>query len=97
MTEHFQDACGGLIGWLSSTTFYTAFGEGWALYAENPLIAKDTDVYNEEPLYKYGMLKSQVGSSRTQKYQQEQRIVVSVKWSTIKGNRKLPEVDSAHL
>lgn len=41
-------------------TSYTAFTEGWALYAENPLIAYDTDTYEEQPLYKYGMLKSQV-------------------------------------
>ena len=61
LTEHFQDTCGGLIGWLSAVTSYTAFIEGWALYAENPLIAYDTDTYNGEPLYKYGMLKSQVG------------------------------------
>ena len=60
LTEHFQDTCGGVIGWLSSVTFYTAFIEGWALYAENPLIAYDTDTYKDEPLYKYGMLKSQV-------------------------------------
>ena len=45
---------------MSSVTFYTAFIEGWALYAENPLIAYDTDTYKDEPLYKYGMLKSQV-------------------------------------
>ena len=45
---------------MSSVTSYTAFIEGWALYAENPLIAYDTDTYKDEPLYKYGMLKSQV-------------------------------------
>ena len=44
-------------------TSYTAFVEGWALYAENPLIAHDTDVYKGQPLYKYGMLKSQVRDS----------------------------------
>lgn len=44
-------------------TSYTAFVEGWALYAENPLIAYDTDVYEGHPLYKYGMLKSQVKES----------------------------------
>ena len=58
--EHFQDTCGGEIAWVSSMTSYTAFSEGWALYAENPLIAYDTDTYEGEPLYKYGMLKSQV-------------------------------------
>ena len=35
--------------------------EGWALYAENPLISDDTDVYDKEPMKKYGMLKWQVG------------------------------------
>jgi len=58
--EHFQDTCGGEIAWLSSITSYTAFTEGWALYAENPLIAYDTDTYEGQPLYKYGMLKSQL-------------------------------------
>ena len=62
MIEHFQDTCGGEIGWLSGSTAYTAFAEGWALYAENPLIAHDTDVYEDEPLYKYGMLKSQASN-----------------------------------
>lgn len=45
-------------------TSYTAFTEGWALYAENPLIAYDTDTYEGQPLYKYGMLKSQVGKKK---------------------------------
>ena len=63
LTEHFQDTCGGIISWLSSVTSYTAFTEGWALYAENPLIAYNTDVYKGQPLYKYGMLKSQVRTS----------------------------------
>lgn len=34
--------------------------EGWGLYAENPLISDDTDVYVGEPMKKYGMLKWQV-------------------------------------
>ena len=58
--ENFQDSCGGIFSWLSTVTSYTAFSEGWALYAENPLIAYDTDAYRGKPLYKYGMLKSQV-------------------------------------
>ena len=48
-----------MIGWLDSISYYTAFTEGWALYAENPLISNDTDVYDEEPMRKYGMLKWQ--------------------------------------
>ena len=55
-----MDTCGGVIGWLDSKTYYTAFLEGWALYAENPLISDDTDVYDGEPMKKYGMLKWQV-------------------------------------
>lgn len=66
--EHFQDTCGGVIGWLSSVTSYTSFIEGWALYAENPLIAYDTDTYEGQPLYKYGMLKSQVRNVTSQKH-----------------------------
>lgn len=49
-----------MIGWLESVTYYTAFTEGWALYAENPLIAEDTDAYKNEPMQKFGMLKWQV-------------------------------------
>ena len=58
--DHFRDSCGRVIGWLDSVTYYTAFIEGWALYAENPLIAEDTDTYKYEPMQKYGMLKWQV-------------------------------------
>lgn len=57
--EHFQDSCGGVIGWLNSIASSTAFSEGWGLYAENPLISDDTDKYDEEPMKKYGMLQGQ--------------------------------------
>ena len=60
LVEHFKDNCGGDIGWLDSVTSYTAFTEGWGLYAETPLIGEDTDLYEGKPLYKYGMLRSQV-------------------------------------
>lgn len=60
LAEHFRDSCGGVISWLSTSTRYTAFIEGWGLYAENPLIAVDTDMYHGQPMYKYGMLRSQV-------------------------------------
>jgi len=60
LVEHFRDSCGGVISWLDSSTYYTAFTEGWALYAENPLIARETNVYDKEPFQKYGMLKWQV-------------------------------------
>lgn len=49
-----------MIGWLDRVTYYMAFIEGWALYAENPLIAEDTDTYKYEPMQKFGMLKWQV-------------------------------------
>ena len=60
LEEHFRDSCGGVIKWLDQETYYTAFTEGWDLCAENPLIGEDTDVYEDEPLQKYGMLKWQV-------------------------------------
>ena len=40
--------------------------EGWSLYAENPLISDDTDVYDGRPLKKYGMLKWQVSKDDNQ-------------------------------
>ena len=65
--EHFRDSCGGVIAWLDSNTYYTAFTEGWALYAENPLIAQYTDTYKNEPMQKFGMLKWQVSLGGSQK------------------------------
>ncbi|XP_020631909.1 uncharacterized protein LOC110068834 [Orbicella faveolata] len=58
--EHFHDDCSDALTWLDKETYYTAFTEGWALYAENPLIALDTDTYKEEPMQKFGMLKWQL-------------------------------------
>ena len=60
LEEHFRDSCGGVIRWLDNEASYTAFSEGWGLYAENPLIGEDTDTYKDEPWQKYGMLKWQV-------------------------------------
>ncbi|EDO42149.1 predicted protein [Nematostella vectensis] len=59
-SELFSDKCGGVIGWLNGISYYTAFTEGWALYAENPLINSETDTYSDQPLQKYGMLKWQI-------------------------------------
>ncbi|KAL9986409.1 hypothetical protein ACROYT_G000554 [Oculina patagonica] len=59
-TELFGDSCGGVISWLNGASYYTAFTEGWALYAENPLIAEETDTYKDNPLQLYGMLKWQI-------------------------------------
>ena len=60
LSEHFRDRCGGPEAWIDGKTFYTAFTEGWALYAENPLIAQNTKVYDDNPIQKFGMLKWQV-------------------------------------
>ena len=56
----FGDNCEGVISWLNGASYYTAFTEGWALYAENPLIAEETDTYDNDPLQLYGMLKWQI-------------------------------------
>ncbi|XP_068734656.1 uncharacterized protein [Montipora capricornis] len=58
--EHFRDSCQDPISWIQRSTFYLEFAEGWALYAENPLIAMYTDAYRDDPLTKYGMLKWQI-------------------------------------
>ena len=58
--EYFQDSYGGIPKWIDSQTFYTFFAEGWGLYAENPLIAKDTNTYEGNLMQKYGMLQWQV-------------------------------------
>ncbi|EDO42105.1 predicted protein [Nematostella vectensis] len=60
LVEHFRDNCGDSVTWLDTATSYTAFSEGWGLYAENPLVARDTDTYDGEPFQKYGMLKWQI-------------------------------------
>lgn len=58
--EHFRDKCGGVPRWLDQETSYIAFIEGWALYAENPLLSDDTNLYDDDLLQKYGMVKWQV-------------------------------------
>ena len=58
--EHFQDSCQDPISWVEKNTFFLEFAEGWALYAEHPLISMYTDSYRNDPLTKYGMLKWQV-------------------------------------
>lgn len=66
LIEHFRDKCGGVPRWLDQKTSYIAFQEGWALYAENPLLSDDADLYElnlyeeENLLQYYGMLKWQV-------------------------------------
>ena len=58
--ENFQEDCFDPISWIQKNTFFLEFSEGWALYAENPLISNYTDTYKYDPLIKYGMLKWQV-------------------------------------
>ncbi|XP_001632923.2 uncharacterized protein LOC5512641 isoform X1 [Nematostella vectensis] len=60
LEEHFRDKCGGVISWVDNINYYVAFTEGWGLYAENPLVGEDTNVYDGIPLEKYGMLKWQI-------------------------------------
>ena len=57
--EHFQDSCGGVIGWLDRVSSNTAFTKGWNAYAEE-YILYETDIYDNNPLQKYGMLKWEV-------------------------------------
>jgi uncharacterized protein (DUF885 family) len=59
-SERFSTADDGIIKWLSDFIYFLGFQEGWALYAEDPLIAKDTDAYKGFPLRQYGTLKWQV-------------------------------------
>lgn len=63
--ENFRDKCGGVPRWLDQETSYVAFQEGWALYAENPLLSDDTDLYDDDLLQTYGMVKWQVCSVPT--------------------------------
>ena len=50
------------MAWLDDQgSSFSAFTEGWALYSENPVMSDDTDVYTDNPIQKYGMLKWQVG------------------------------------
>ncbi|XP_058966468.2 uncharacterized protein [Pocillopora verrucosa] len=37
-----------------------AYKEGWATYAEHPLMSLDSDLYTEQPLRYYGVIKSQI-------------------------------------
>ncbi|EDO47486.1 predicted protein [Nematostella vectensis] len=60
LKEHFRDACGGIMRWLDKQMSFIAFQEGWALYAENPILSHDTNLYEDNVLQRYGMLKWQV-------------------------------------
>ena len=58
--ENFMGDCDDVIDWLNMVTHYPLFTEGWALYAENPLLSQETSIYEDHPLQKYGMLKWQI-------------------------------------
>ncbi|XP_065652112.1 uncharacterized protein LOC100210725 isoform X2 [Hydra vulgaris] len=59
--ENFQDACGGISGWINDVVdYYPSFSEGWGLYAENPLLLHDTKIIKDNPLARYGTLKWQI-------------------------------------
>lgn len=62
LREHFHSHCGGLMTWLDKQNVFTAFSEGWALYSENPLMSDDTELYKDNLVQTYGMLKWQVRS-----------------------------------
>lgn len=66
--ETFRSECNDVISWISRPNYFPGFTEGWATYAEYPLMTNDTDIYNNTTdkdiiLQKYGMLKYQVMSS----------------------------------
>jgi len=59
--ENFRDNClSGVDFDFLRNTYVTAYREGWALYAENPIAAQDTDLYQGRPLENYGAIKSQI-------------------------------------
>ena len=61
--ENFESSCPRSrddLRWLDEKTRYSAFSEGWGLYAEYPLVPEFTDAYENKPLSRYGMLKGQV-------------------------------------
>lgn len=60
LAEYFTDQCEDVLKWLDSQSGYSFFREGWALYAEKPVISEDTDTYDGYPLQKYGMLQWQI-------------------------------------
>lgn len=49
-----------VFDWLTKRTYFSSFSEGWATYAEYPLVGKDLDLYRNDLMAKYGMLQQQV-------------------------------------
>ena len=61
--EMFQIPCSnGLYSFFHELAYFSSFVEGWALYAENPLLSHDIDIYKDNLLQKIGMYKWQVSN-----------------------------------
>ena len=59
--ENFESSCSpDDIKWLNKLTRYSSFNEGWGMYAEHPLTSEYTDIYDNDPISRYGMLKGLV-------------------------------------
>ncbi|XP_028402716.1 uncharacterized protein LOC114525533 [Dendronephthya gigantea] len=58
--EYFNDPCEDVLKWLDKKSRYSYFTEGWALYAETPLVSENTDTYHGHPLEEYGMLQWEI-------------------------------------
>ena len=50
-----RDWCGPLVAPLARTR-YISFSEGWALYAENPLISSDTGELRLQIAFSHGII-----------------------------------------
>ena len=59
--ENFADPCEDVITWLDDMISHnTGFAEGWGLYAENPLLPIDLNLYKDNKMELFGMVKWQV-------------------------------------
>ncbi|KAK3699407.1 hypothetical protein QZH41_018565 [Actinostola sp. cb2023] len=57
--ENFRDTCPSSLDLLDDQQ-YTAFTEGWGMYAENPVASLDMGLFDHHQLEWYGMLKAQL-------------------------------------
>eukprot|EP00112_Aurelia_sp_Birch-Aquarium-sp1_P011295 Seg2375.5 transcript_id=Seg2375.5/GoldUCD/mRNA.D3Y31 product="hypothetical protein" protein_id=Seg2375.5/GoldUCD/D3Y31 len=59
--ENFADPCEDVITWLDDMVSHnTGFAEGWGLYAENPLLPIDLNLYKDNKMELFGMVKWQL-------------------------------------
>ena len=57
----FSSPCEGSVqSFFHDKGMFTGFIEGWALYAENPVLSDDVNLYKNDLLQKLGMYKWQV-------------------------------------